>query len=144
MRTALRNKTMKILFISLLGFTLAAPGLAEADKGVDANRVIQFEQAPFQNYDSRSESQKQPKPAVLAQNDARGMEFDVYIRLQTGMSEGELLARAGKPDSESVENVRNDIVKTYYYLPTRANPWITAITLRGGKIANIDRTKKIF
>jgi hypothetical protein len=80
----------------------------------------------------------------LAQNDARGMEFDVYIRLQTGMSEGELLLRAGKPDSESVENVRDDIVKTYYYFPTRANPWLTAVTLRAGKIVNLDRTKKAF
>lgn len=81
---------------------------------------------------------------TLAQSDARGMDFDVYIRLQNGMSEGELLLRAGKPDSESVENIRNDIVKTYYYFPTTSNPWITAITLRGGKIVNIERTKKIF
>lgn len=72
----------------------------------------------------------------------RGMDFAVFIRLQTGMSEGELLLRAGKPDHESTENIRHDIVKTYYYLPTSANPYITAITLRGGRIANIERTKK--
>jgi hypothetical protein len=72
----------------------------------------------------------------------RGLDFDVYIRLQTGMSEGELLLRAGKPDSESVENFRDDIVKTYYYFPTASNPWVTAIQLRGGRIVNIDRTKK--
>jgi hypothetical protein len=72
----------------------------------------------------------------------RGLDSNVYIRLQTGMSEGELLLRAGRPDSESVENFHDDIVKTYYYLPTASNPWITAITLRGGRIANIDRTKK--
>ena len=60
------------------------------------------------------------------------------------MSEGELLLRAGKPDSESVENFRYDIVKTYYYFPTVSNPWMTAITLRGGRISNIERTKKIF
>ncbi len=74
----------------------------------------------------------------------RGLDFDVFIRLQAGMSEGELLLRAGRPDSESVENFRNDIVKTYYYFPTASNPWVTAITLRGGKIVNIDRTKKFF
>ena len=81
---------------------------------------------------------------TVAANDTRGMEFDVFIRLQNGMSEGELLLRAGKPDSESVENFRSNIVKTYYYFPTTANPWITTITLRGGRILNIDRVKKIF
>lgn len=81
---------------------------------------------------------------VKTASEPRGLDFDVYIRLQSGMTEGELLLRAGKPDSESVENFRHDIVKTYYYLPTVSNPWITAITLRGGKIVNIDRTKKFF
>lgn len=81
---------------------------------------------------------------TVAANDTRGMEFDVFIRLQNGMSEGELLLRAGKPDSESIENLRSDIVKTYYYFPTTANPRITTITLRGGRIINIDRVKKIF
>jgi hypothetical protein len=78
----------------------------------------------------------------LAQNDARGLAFDVFIRLQKGMSEGELLLRAGKPDSESVENMRNDIVKTYYYFPTASDPWITTIRLVGGRIADIERIKK--
>jgi len=35
-------------------------------------------------------------------------------------------------------------MKTYYYFPTVANPWITVVTLRGGRIANIERTKKTF
>jgi hypothetical protein len=135
---------MKILLNSLLSFTLAAPILAQAGEQVDANRLIQFESPPVQNYDSRFKLVEQPQPTVFAQNDARGMEFDVYIRLQTGMSEGELLQRAGKPDSESIENARDDIVKTYYYFPTRANPWMTAITLRAGKIVNLDRTRKAF
>jgi len=113
---------MNAPLILLFSLALAAPCAAETGKWVDAHGVTQ----------------------VVAQSDARGMDFDVYIRLQTGMSEGELLLRAGKPDSESVENFRNDIVKTYYYFPTISNPWITAITLRGGRIANIERTRKIF
>ena len=72
----------------------------------------------------------------------RGMEFDTYIRLQRGMTEGELLLRAGRPDHESVENLRHDIVKTYYYFPTVADPYTTAVTLRGGRIFNLERTKK--
>lgn len=79
---------------------------------------------------------------VLAQSSVRGMAFDVFIRLQNGMSEGELLLRAGKPDSESIENMRNDIVKTYYYLPTPSDPWITTIRLVGGRITNLERIKK--
>jgi hypothetical protein len=80
--------------------------------------------------------------AVPAQSEVRGMAFDVFIRLQQGMSEGELLLRAGKPDSQSVENMRNDIVKTYYYFPTASDPWITTIRLQGGRIANLERIKK--
>lgn len=119
---------MKTPLVLLFSLVMAAPGLAEAWKSGD-EQLLAYSQPQFK---------------VAAQSDARGMEFDVYIRLQTGMSEGELLLRAGKPDSESIENSRNDIVKTYYYFPTIANPWITAITLRGGKIANIERTKKFF
>jgi hypothetical protein len=79
---------------------------------------------------------------LLAQSGARGMSFDIYIRLQNGMSEGELVLRAGKPDSEAVENFHNDIVKTYYYFPTSSDPWITTIKLRGGRIVEMERIKK--
>ena len=72
----------------------------------------------------------------------RGMEFDTYIRLQRGMTEGELLIRAGRPDHEMVENFQDYIVKTYYYFPTIANPFTTVVTLRGGRISDLDRVKK--
>jgi hypothetical protein len=79
-----------------------------------------------------------PPPAAV-----RGMDFDVYIRLQGGMTEGELLLRAGRPDHESLDSVRRDIVKTFYYFPTSANPYTTVVTLRGGRIFTIDRIKKL-
>jgi len=75
---------------------------------------------------------------------ARGMDFDTFIRLQVGMTEGELILRAGKPDHESVENFRNNVVKSLYYYPTAANPYITTVTLSGGTITKLDRTKKTF
>lgn len=85
----------------------------------------------------------QPGPApVPGSASARGMEFDVFIRLQSGMTEGELLLRAGRPDHEGLENFRHDIVKSYYYFPTVANPYTTVVTLRGGRIANMERIKK--
>ncbi|MBI4192374.1 MAG: hypothetical protein HY525_17775 [Betaproteobacteria bacterium] len=125
---------MKTLLLPLLGLALAAPCHA-GTRGLDQEKRWHPEQ---------DAADVQPQRWAIAQSDARGMDFDVYIRLQTGMSEGELLLRAGKPDSESIENFRNDIVKTYYYFPTVSNPWITVITLRGGRVANIERTKKTF
>lgn len=93
----------------------------------------------------------QPARENIAQASARGMSYEVYIRLKPGMNEGELLARAGAPDSTAVEatrnvNVRgvpvaNAEVKSYYYMPTPANPYVTKVTLEAGIIASIDRTK---
>lgn len=109
----------------------------------------------------------------IAQNEPRGMRFDVYIRLKQGMSEAELLQRAGAPDYESIEGTdsrtqaivqdgtvidsptgnrvpqksvirseRTAIVKSWYYLPTTTDPFTTHVTLIGGRIAEIERTKK--
>ena len=98
-----------------------------------------------------SASASEPKPQVAAVPGAgqpptvavRGMDFDTYIRLQGGMTEGELLLRAGRPDHESVDSFHRDIVKTFYYFPTSANPYTTVVTLRGGRIFNIERIKKL-
>lgn len=96
---------------------------------------------------SAEDLRTQPAPAAVppqppATAPVRGMAFDTFIRLQPGMTEGELLVRAGQPDHESVENFRAAIVKTYYYFPTVANPFTTVVTVRGGRIANLDRVKK--
>lgn len=91
-------------------------------------------------------SQKPLNAVPLAQPSytmaARGMDFDVYIRLQRGMTEGELLLRAGRPDHESLDGFYYDIAKTYYYFPTPANPFTTAVTVRGGRIYDLERIKK--
>jgi hypothetical protein len=71
----------------------------------------------------------------------RGMEFDIYIRLQTGMSEGELLVRAGRPDHEAIDNLA-DYDRTYYYFPTVANPYTTMVRMRSGRILSLDRVKQ--
>ncbi len=103
----------------------------------------------------------------------RGMDFGVFIMLRRGMSEGELLQRAGPPDFESTEgNVvqafapsrrgrpighlhgrhgrglaipdgfSNLTVKTFYYYPTLSNPFTTALTLVGGRISDLQRTRE--
>lgn len=71
----------------------------------------------------------------------RGMAFDVYIRLEYGMTEGELVLRAGKPDHHALDNIREGL-KSYYYYPTSANPFLTTVTLRSGRIINIERVRK--
>jgi len=91
------------------------------------------------------EEPQRPQPGAAplpGSASVRGMEFDVFIRLQSGMTEGELLLRAGRPDYEGLENLWHDIVKSYYYFPTVANPYTTVVTLRGGRIANLERIKK--
>lgn len=87
-----------------------------------------------------------PPPATIVSPDrpVRGMDFSTFVFLQRGMTEGEVLLRAGRPDHESVENFRNYVVKSLYYYPTIANPFITVITVRGGRVADIERTRKTF
>lgn len=96
-----------------------------------------------------------------AQGSARGMDFDVYIRLRKGMTEGELLERAGPPDYQTVDGnvgykegvVRREsdsvsvystelIVKTFYFFPTTDNPFTTVVTTTGGRITKLQRERK--
>ena len=101
--------------------------------------------------DAQSRRRAEPQPAysfpaatpppVPPAVPVRGLDFDIYIRLQRGMTEGELLLRAGRPDYETVDNLV-DLVRTYYYLPTISNPFTTIVKLSGGRIAFMDRVKK--
>ncbi|MBX3651443.1 MAG: hypothetical protein KF771_08710 [Burkholderiales bacterium] len=79
--------------------------------------------------------------AAAAEPPPRGMAFDVYIRLEHGMTEGELVLRAGKPDHHAMDNMREGL-KSYYYFPTVANPFLTTVSLRSGRIVNIERARK--
>jgi len=81
-----------------------------------------------------------PVPTPTVQS-VRGLDFDTFIRLQRGMTEGELLVRAGQPDYEAVDNLY-DYDRTLYYFPTVANPYTTVVKLRAGRIAYLERVKK--
>lgn len=103
---------------------------------------------PRQGGSPRGQAVEQPAPHIVvlpppapALASVRGMEFDTYIRLQRGMSEGELLVRAGRPDHETVDNLV-DFDRTLYYFPTVANPFTTVVRLRSGRIASIERVKR--
>ncbi len=78
---------------------------------------------------------------VAAEPQPRGMAFEVYIRLEHGMTEGDLIVRAGKPDHQSWDNIREGL-KSFYYFPTLTNPFMTTVSLRSGRIVNIERTRK--
>jgi hypothetical protein len=70
-----------------------------------------------------------------------------YIRLQKGMSEGEVLARVGEPDREiffdSEAQRTAQSIKQFLYLPgpEAADPYLTIITIQQGKVINIEREK---
>ena len=116
-------------------------------KAVETQHGGTIESGNLQRQKDAAESQQRaqaPAAQPPAAASARGLDFDTFIRLQVGMSEGELIMRAGKPDHESVENFRNNVIKSLYYYPTTANPYITTVTLNGGRITNIERTKKTF
>jgi hypothetical protein len=62
--------------------------------------------------------------------------------IREGMSEGEVLVKIGKPDSESVDSGggATETVKRWTYLPTPGDPQtITTIVLRNGKVVEVTR-----
>ena len=99
-------------------------------------------------------------PSAQAVN-ARGLDFVAYLTIQRGMTEGDVLAAAGKPDlvadqgfapetmmvvydasfSPHVERLTL-IVRTYTYLATPEEPYTTTITFIGGRVNEIERNRK--
>ena len=98
---------------------------------------------------------------AAAPKQPRGLEFRNYIRVRRGITEGELLTIAGEPDLRSEEGAAYGApttvqsgsqyrsaarvlasVRTYTYLPTVADPYITTITLVGGRVSDLDRVRK--
>lgn len=106
----------------------------------------QYDQKPVAGHRRQAEDQQQPQVVMVpvpapALPSVRGMDFDTFIRLQRGMTEGELLVRAGRPDHETVDDLY-DYARTLYYFPTVANPYTTVVKLRSGRIAALDRVKR--
>ena len=85
-----------------------------------------------QEAEARAAAQRSPAPPP------RGLEFRKYIALQRGMSESELVVNAGDPDLL----FRDRAVRTYTYLPTLSDPFVTVVTVRNGRILEIERNRK--
>lgn len=90
--------------------------------------------------DSRAERRANAQRAA-AQPRARGMSFDVFARLDRGMSEAEVAERAGPPDYEGFDGARG--AKTWTYFPTESDPFTTSVILRGGRVFEIDRRRRL-
>lgn len=73
----------------------------------------------------------------------RGLPFETYIQIRRGMSEGELLGRAGPPDYRGDEVNRGLLQESWYYLPTPTDPFTTIIQLRGGRVIDTERIRKL-
>ena len=75
------------------------------------------------------------------------MDFGTYIRIQVGMSEAEIIVRAGSPDREiffNAEIVRGDLSdKQMLYIPEtgQPDPHLTIITIESGRAGVIERIK---
>lgn len=91
--------------------------------------------------DAERRADREAAARRAAQNpQARGMSFDVYARIERGMTEGEVMLRAGPPDYESTDAYR--IGKVWFYYPTSSDPFTTMVTLRSGRVFELDRIRK--
>lgn len=109
---------------------------SEAGRRVEADRRERAERRPVQIVPV-------PVPSSYARAaPVRGMTFDTFIRLERGMTEGELLIRAGAPDHQSLDAAEDYLVRTFYYFPTIADPFTTIVRLRGGRIFNLQRIRR--
>jgi len=73
----------------------------------------------------------------------RGLPFETYILIRRGMSEGELLGRAGPPDHRGNEVNRCLVQESWYYLPTATDAFTTIIQMRGGRVVDTERIRKL-
>jgi len=68
----------------------------------------------------------------------RGLDFRKYIWIRRGMSEGELLSVAGTPDFHTP----GWDLRTYTYMPTVSDPFVTTVTLVNGRVSDVERIRK--
>lgn len=78
-------------------------------------------------------AQSRPQP--------RGMTFDVFSQISRGMTEAEVMQRAGPPDHESHDGWRS--AKTWTYSPTESDPFTTSVLLREGRVFEIERRRRL-
>jgi hypothetical protein len=91
------------------------------------------------------EAKASQERAAAAPKAPRGLDFRNYVRIQRGMSEGELLTIAGEPDFVSDQGFAGpgaQRMATWTFLPTPGDPFTTTITLVGGRVSDTERVRK--
>ncbi len=143
-----------------IGLALVLPAQAQVFRWVDGNGRVHYSDAPPPvgarasvvgranggvssalvvepgTLYSQQVAVSDPSPTLAPR--PRGLDFRKYVSLQRGMTEGELLTIAGEPDHAT----RDRSFKTYTYLPTPGDPFVTTINLVRGRISEIERTRK--
>ena len=97
-----------------------------------------------------AEARAKAERIAAAPRPVRGLDFRRYIRIEHGMTEGELLGVAGEPDFVADQGAvgvgRHGRValalRTWTYMPTSADPFTTTITLAGGRVSQIERVRR--
>lgn len=90
--------------------------------------------------DQRAESAAQASQAAATPS-VRGMSFDTFRRLSTGMPDGQVLLIAGPPDFASSQLFSGYLGKTWFYYPTSSDPFTTTIFFTGGTVFSLNRTR---
>ena len=81
--------------------------------------------------------------AACASIGARELEFEVYSMISSGMTEEEVLSRAGQPDSQRNGKARNQYSWVWFGDPQK-DEWTTTVTFYSVTklVAEVSRTRK--
>src|SRR6188474_1503803 len=85
------------------------------------------------------EAREAAERAAVTPRPPKGLDFRRYVSIRRGMSEGEFIGVAGEPDLLLWDS---GPVKTYTYYPTPGDPFTTTVTLRHGRVSEIERVRK--
>lgn len=82
-------------------------------------------------------------PSGAGTASAGQIDFETYIKLEPGMLESELLVRAGPPDLVTMPGGFSEVRRLHYIPgPGEHDPFLTVITIRAGRIADVQRVKQ--
>lgn len=85
------------------------------------------------------EAREAAERAAATPRPPKGLDFRRYVSIRRGMSEGEFIGIAGEPDLLLWDS---GPIKTYTYYPTPGDPFTTTVTLRHGRVSEIERVRK--
>ena len=91
--------------------------------------------------EARIEARREAKAEVNSQPASRGLSLNRFSRIRNGMSEAEVLALAGDPDSVVIDADDGPIQKSYYYVKRGNNPIVSRIQFTRGRVFRTERVQ---